>query len=113
MTRQLAFDLPGRVALGRENFFVSPANALAVAALDGWRDWPERRMLLFGPEGAGKTHLAHVWVARNRGGTAGRRTGLAARSAAAGRGGRGGGRGCRTGWPGRLRQRPRCSTCTT
>lgn len=63
MTRQLAFDLPVRAAMGRENFFVSPVNALAVAALDGWRDWAENRMLLLGPPGAGKTHLAHVWAA--------------------------------------------------
>ena len=66
MTRQLAFDLPVRAALGRENFFVSPANALALAALDGWRGWPGGRMLLVGPEGAGKTHLAHVWAAGAR-----------------------------------------------
>jgi chromosomal replication initiation ATPase DnaA len=63
VTRQLAFDLPARPALGRENFFVSPANALALTALEGWRDWPGGRMLLLGPEGAGKTHLAHVWAA--------------------------------------------------
>lgn len=66
MTRQLAFDLPARAALGRENFFVSPANALALAALDGWRGWPGGRMLLVGPAGAGKTHLAHVWAAEAR-----------------------------------------------
>jgi chromosomal replication initiation ATPase DnaA len=63
VTRQLAFDLPARAALGRENFFVSPANALALAALEGWRSWPGGRMLLVGPVGAGKTHLAHVWAA--------------------------------------------------
>lgn len=63
MTRQLAFDLPAREALGRENFFVSPANALALAAIDRWRQWPQGRMLVVGPGGAGKTHLAHVWAA--------------------------------------------------
>ncbi len=63
MTRQLVLDLPLRAALGRDSFFVSSANRLAVAALDGWRDWPGGRMLLIGPAGAGKTHLAHVWAA--------------------------------------------------
>jgi chromosomal replication initiation ATPase DnaA len=63
VTRQLAFDLPLRAALGREDFFVSPANALALAALDGWQRWPGHQMLLIGPDGAGKTHLAHVWAA--------------------------------------------------
>jgi len=64
MPRQLAFDLPVRPALGREDFFVSPANALAVATLDNWQDWPGRRLLLIGPHDSGKTHLAHVWAAR-------------------------------------------------
>ena len=36
MTRQLTFDLPVREALGREDFFVSSANAVALATLDGW-----------------------------------------------------------------------------
>lgn len=63
MTLQLAFDLPARALLGRDNFCVSDANALALTAMDRWRDWPDRRMLLIGPPGAGKTHLAHVWTA--------------------------------------------------
>lgn len=64
MARQLAFDLPVRPALGREDFFVAPANALAVAALDRTETWPGGKMLLVGPPGAGKTHLALVWAAR-------------------------------------------------
>ena len=63
MTRQLAFDLPHRAALGREDFFVSGANAAALAALDGWRGWPGGKMVLAGPPGSGKTHLAQVWAA--------------------------------------------------
>jgi len=61
-SRQLAFHLPARPALGREDFFVSPANAQAVALIEGWRDWPARKLVLCGPRGAGKTHLAHVWA---------------------------------------------------
>lgn len=62
MIRQLAFDLPGREAMTRADFFVSPSNALALQAVDGWRDWPGRKLLLVGPEGAGKTHLAQIWA---------------------------------------------------
>lgn len=62
MPRQLAFSLPVREALGREDFFVSPANALALSAVDGWQGWPEGKLVLTGPEGAGKSHLAHVWA---------------------------------------------------
>jgi chromosomal replication initiation ATPase DnaA len=63
MTRQLAFELPLRPALGREDFFVSAANAAALVALEGWQSWPGGKTLLIGPPGAGKTHLAHVWAA--------------------------------------------------
>lgn len=62
MTRQLAFDLPHRPALGREDFFVSATNAQALAALDAWQSWPGGKMVLVGPPAAGKTHLAHVWA---------------------------------------------------
>lgn len=61
MPRQLAFDLPVRPALGRGDFFVSPANALAVAQIDAG-GWPAGKLLLIGPEGAGKSHLAQVWA---------------------------------------------------
>lgn len=63
MTDQLSFDLPVRPALSREDFFVAPGNALAVALIDGWENWSGAKMALTGPEGAGKTHLAHVWAA--------------------------------------------------
>ena len=62
MSRQLAFALPSAEAMTRGAFFVSPVNALALAAVDGWRDWPQGKMLLVGPAGAGKTHLAHIWA---------------------------------------------------
>jgi chromosomal replication initiation ATPase DnaA len=62
VTRQLAFDLPARQLFRRDEFFVSPANAVALATLEGWRHWPGRKLLLVGPKGAGKTHLAHIWA---------------------------------------------------
>lgn len=63
MTHQLTFDLPSEPALGRGDFFVSPANAAAVEAVQGWHDWPQGKLVLAGPEGSGKTHLTHVWAA--------------------------------------------------
>lgn len=63
MIQQLTFDLSPDPRLTRADFFVSPANALALAALDGWRSWPSRRMLLIGPQGAGKSHMAQIWAA--------------------------------------------------
>ncbi len=61
--RQLTFDLAARPALGRDSFMVAPSNALALARIDAWRDWPNRALVLAGPAGAGKSHLAAVWAA--------------------------------------------------
>lgn len=62
MIRQLAFDLPSAEAMTREDFFVAPSNALALQTVEGWQTWPGRKLLLVGPEGAGKTHLARIWA---------------------------------------------------
>ncbi len=61
--QQLVLDLPARPALGRADFFVAPANALALAQVESWPAWPSGRLAVAGPPGAGKTHLAHVWAA--------------------------------------------------
>ncbi len=62
--RQLPLDLilPRRRARGRADFLVSGSNADALRMIDRWRDWPARRLALIGPAGAGKSHLAHVWM---------------------------------------------------
>lgn len=62
MPRQLAFDLPVRAALGREDFFVSPANSDALALIDAPERWPLGKLLLTGPHGSGKSHLAEVFA---------------------------------------------------
>ncbi len=62
MTEQLALDLPIEVDFSPESYIASPANQDARAALNRWRDWPDRRMALIGPAGAGKSHLSHIWA---------------------------------------------------
>ena len=59
--RQLALDLPHRPALGAEDFLLSDSNRAAVALIDQWPQWPHPVVVLSGPAGSGKTHLAHVW----------------------------------------------------
>ena len=60
--RQLAFALPHAESLSRDNFLEGPANADALGLIDRWPDWPNRVMLLIGPEGSGKSHLASIWA---------------------------------------------------
>jgi len=63
MAEQLALPLPAKAALGRGDFLIAPPNADAVLGVEGWRGWPGRKLILTGPAGSGKTHLAHVWAA--------------------------------------------------
>jgi chromosomal replication initiation ATPase DnaA len=58
----LAFALPHAESLTRDNFLEGPANAAGIALIDAWPEWPNRIMLLVGPEGSGKSHLATIWA---------------------------------------------------
>jgi chromosomal replication initiation ATPase DnaA len=60
--RQLAFALPHAESLTRDNFLEGPANEAGLALVDSWPDWPNGIMLLVGPEGSGKSHLASIWA---------------------------------------------------
>src|ERR1700753_520879 len=60
--RQLAFALPHAESLTRDNFLEGPANEAGLALIDSWTDWANRVMLLVGPEGSGKSHLAAIWA---------------------------------------------------
>jgi chromosomal replication initiation ATPase DnaA len=48
-------------ALGRDDLVVTPANAEAVSMIDRWPDWPSAVVVLAGPAGSGKSHLASIW----------------------------------------------------
>src|SRR6516162_10295423 len=60
--RQLAFALPHAESFTRDDFLEGPANIAGLALIDSWPDWPNRIMLLVGPEGSGKSHLASIWA---------------------------------------------------
>lgn len=60
--RQLALALEHAESFGREDFLSGPSNAAALALIDSWPGWPHRAVMLIGPEGSGKSHLAAVWA---------------------------------------------------
>jgi chromosomal replication initiation ATPase DnaA len=63
---QLALALEHAARLGREDFLEGPSNSVALALIERWPDWPARAVVLVGPEGSGKTHLAAIWAAAAR-----------------------------------------------
>jgi chromosomal replication initiation ATPase DnaA len=75
--RQLALALDHAESFAREDFLSSRCNAAALALIDSWPDWPGQTVVLVGPEGSGKSHLAAILA-----GAAGARF-LAARALAA------------------------------
>jgi chromosomal replication initiation ATPase DnaA len=59
---QLALALGHAESHAREDFLAGPSNATALGLIERWPDWPERTMLLVGPSGSGKSHLAAIWA---------------------------------------------------
>jgi chromosomal replication initiation ATPase DnaA len=60
--RQLALALDHPESFARDDFLSGPSNAAALALIESWPDWPHRSVVLIGPEGSGKSHLAAIWA---------------------------------------------------
>ena len=59
--RQLPLDLGHVAGLSRDDLVVSAANSEAVTLVERWPDWPSPVVVLAGPPGSGKSHLAAIW----------------------------------------------------
>jgi chromosomal replication initiation ATPase DnaA len=64
-TRQLPLDLGHAASLAAEDFLVADCNRVASAWIGRWPDWPGSTLVLSGPAGAGKSHLAGLWRQRS------------------------------------------------
>lgn len=63
MARQLRLTLGRSASYARDEFVHGPSNAQATTAVDAWPGWHGGCLVLVGPEGVGKTHLARAWAA--------------------------------------------------
>ncbi|MGB3391435.1 MAG: DnaA regulatory inactivator HdaA [Pseudaminobacter sp.] len=63
--RQLPLELGFATGYSRDDLVVSPANSQAVALIDRWPEWPSPVVVLAGPAGSGKSHLAAIWQANS------------------------------------------------
>lgn len=62
MARQLRLRLGRPASHSRDEYVHGPSNAQATKAVDAWPRWPAGCLVLVGPEGVGKTHLACAWA---------------------------------------------------
>lgn len=65
LSRQLTLDLTTPPAHARADFLPALSNQAALDMIDAPQNWPQARMLLVGPEGSGKSHMAAFWAAEN------------------------------------------------
>ena len=68
MGEQLRLDFAHTPASGAEDFMPGSSNREALAWLARWPDWPGPALVLHGPGGCGKSHLARIWLTRTGGG---------------------------------------------
>ena len=66
VAKQLLLDWPVNETFAEEEFLPSASNQAAVKWIDEWPRWQRggeafHCLVIYGPEGCGKTHLSHVW----------------------------------------------------
>jgi chromosomal replication initiation ATPase DnaA len=61
---QLALALAHHESFAREDFLTGPSNTAALSLVERWPDWPDNAVVLVGPAGSGKSHLAAIWAER-------------------------------------------------
>lgn len=60
--KQIPFDFVPRTYMGREDFMVAPCNREAFNLVDSWPKWLTQGMIIYGPKGCGKSHLANLFA---------------------------------------------------
>ena len=60
--KQLPFAFTKPNLMRREDFMVSTCNAEAFQMIETWPHWLTSGLVIYGPHGCGKSHLAHLFV---------------------------------------------------
>lgn len=63
----LSFDIDP--SSGRDDLIQSQSVKAAISIVDQWPDWPSHIVILAGPTGAGKSHIASIWLEKSSGRT--------------------------------------------
>lgn len=80
---QLPLVFPYSNATGRDDLMVSARLDAAVSIIDQWPHWPAPVVILAGPVGSGKSHLAAIWQERSRAASIDAKAGSGAQALAA------------------------------
>ena len=59
--QQLPLVFAHDAAVTRDDLLISDPLSAAVSIVDSWPQWPSPVVILMGPVGSGKTHLASIW----------------------------------------------------
>jgi len=62
---QFTLPLTLPAVFSADNFFVSDANREAWQWINAWPEWPAHALILYGPPGCGKSHLATIWATKS------------------------------------------------
>ncbi|MBX9455578.1 MAG: hypothetical protein KL863_05860 [Rhizobium sp.] len=62
---QLPLEFRHEAARGRDDLVISDPVSAAASIIDRWPEWPSPVVIITGPEGSGKSHLAEVWARRS------------------------------------------------
>ncbi len=61
VSEQLPLAFEHDPAIGRDDLLISDPLSAAVSIVDTWPHWPSPVVILAGPVGSGKSHLASIW----------------------------------------------------
>ncbi len=64
---QLPLPFVHEPSFAGEDFLIAACNRDAVVWLQRWPDWPSPALVVYGPAGCGKSHLARIFLARTGG----------------------------------------------
>jgi chromosomal replication initiation ATPase DnaA len=62
---QIPFEFAHPASLAPDDFVASESNSAAFAWIERWPDWPAPALCVYGPVGAGKSHLGELWRRRS------------------------------------------------
>ncbi len=63
---QMVMPFASATSYHAEDFIRGEGNEKALGLIERWPDWPYSLVVVHGPKGSGKTHLAHVFAQRTR-----------------------------------------------